>query len=420
MRVSGVWICALAASALMAPSRAAAQDAGPAATQAAQPAPAPQQPAPATREAAIEQKQAAKAEASKPYEPNAGERWAKKAQDILVGGGLKWHPFFENAYSGGGFTLGAGYKNFVSAYNTLDVRGSYTFSGYKRVEAEFIAPRLFNRRGTLTLLGGWREATQVGFYGIGNDTVDTAKTNYLFQRPYASADLLLKPTRRFLTLGAGVEWTQWKQKPGEGPSPSVETVYTPATLPGLGATIDYLHTQATLGLDGRESPGYARRGAYIGATAHDYRDGDERFGFQQVDYEAIGHLPVLRETWVFSAHALASTSYPKDGQEVPYFMLPALGGGSSLRGFSSWRFRDRHSLLLQGEWRIMVNRYLDTAFFYDAGKVANRTSDLNFDDLHSDFGFGLRFHGPFATPLRVELAKSKEGLAIVFSSSAAF
>ena len=35
--------------------------------------------------------------------------------------------------------------------------------------------------------------------------------------------------------------------------------------------------------------------------------------------------------------------------------------------------------------------------------------------LKDDFGVGLRFHGPFATPLRVELAKSREGLAFVFS-----
>ena len=61
-----------------------------------------------------------------------------------------------------GFTLGVGYAHHVSPYNMLDVRGSYTILGYKRVEAEFTAPRLFHRRGALSLLGGWREATQVG------------------------------------------------------------------------------------------------------------------------------------------------------------------------------------------------------------------------------------------------------------------
>ena len=67
------------------------------------------------------------------------------------------------------------------------MRGSYTITGYKRVEAEFIAPRLFNRRGTLSVLGGWREATQVGFYGIGTDTSKDDRANYRFQQPYGSA-----------------------------------------------------------------------------------------------------------------------------------------------------------------------------------------------------------------------------------------
>ena len=58
---------------------------------------------------------------------------------------------------------------------------------------------------------------------------------------------------------------------------------------------------------------------------------------------------------------------------MPYFLLPSLGSGSTLRGYSSWRFRDRHSLLVSGEWRWIPNRMgLDMALFYDAGMVANR------------------------------------------------
>jgi hypothetical protein len=40
--------------------------------------------------------------------------------------------------------------------------------------------------------------------------------------------------------------------------------------------------------------------------------------------------------------------------------------------------------------------------------------------LKDDFGIGFRFHGPFSTPLRVELAKSRESLIFVFTTSAAF
>jgi outer membrane protein assembly factor BamA len=101
-------------------------------------------------------------------------------------------------------------------------------------------------------------------------------------------------------------------------------------------------------------------------------------------------------------------------------MLPSLGGGSSLRGYNSWRFRDRNSLILQAEWRVIVNRFFDTAVFYDTGKVTAHTRNLDLHDLEDDYGIGFRLHGPLATPLRIDLAKSHEGLSIVFSSSAVF
>ena len=105
-------------------------------------------------------------------------------EEYLLTGAVKWHPFFTSAYGGGGFTLGAGYLQHVGDYNTLDTRGSYTFSNYKRIEAEFIAPRLFDRRGRLSVLGGWREAPQVSFFGVGNDSNQDAGTSYGFRQPY--------------------------------------------------------------------------------------------------------------------------------------------------------------------------------------------------------------------------------------------
>jgi hypothetical protein len=100
---------------------------------------------------------------------------------------------FQSAYSGGGFTLGAGYAQRVGAYNMIDFRGSYTITNYKRIETEFRAPRLFQRRGDLSVIGGWREAPG-WVYGIRIKTSVNDKTNY--QAPYGSATLKLKPTRR--------------------------------------------------------------------------------------------------------------------------------------------------------------------------------------------------------------------------------
>jgi hypothetical protein len=374
-----------------------------------------------TRQAAIEEEQAAKAANLQPYVPGKAELIFRRIDTILEGGTLRWHPFFDSAYNGGGFTLGVGHASYVSAYNYIDVRGSYSILGYKRVEGEFVAPRLFDRRAHLSVLGGWREATQVGFFGIGPNTSLDDRSNYLFQQPYGSALFTMFPSRKVLMLRGGVEFSQWSQESGEGSFPPVEDRYTPETLPGLGAKVTYLHTQGGVGLDWRASPEYSRRGAFLGASLHDYQDLDEAFGFQMAQYEGIAHLPILREAWVLSFRGRVQTAFEKDGQQIPFFMLPSLGGGSTLRAYSSWRFRDQNSLLLQAEWRIMVNRYLDLAFFYDAGKVAARTSDLDFDGLKDDYGFGVRFHGPLSTPLRIEVASSREArFNLIFAMSAAF
>ncbi len=375
---------------------------------------------PSTRAEVIEQAQAEKATRVRPYEPGKAEKYLDRVEQVMTTGGLRLHPFFQSAYSGGGFTLGAGYRTAVSPYNSIDVRGSWTLKGYKRVESEFVAPRFLRRRANFSFLGGWREATQVGFYGLGNATVEEANVSYGFTQLYAHGVLEVKPTNRFFTLRGGLEASQWEQGPGSGPKPSVETVYTPPSLPGLGQTITYIQTHGMVGFDTRPVPGYARRGRLLGVTFRDFSDTDSRYGFKQVDYEAIQHIPLLRESWALSLHAAASVTGLKDGQEIPFFMMPSVGGGSSLRGYSSWRFRDRNSLLLQAEWRVMVNRFLDTALFYDMGKVEANTRDLDFSNLKDDYGIGFRFHTPLATPLRIEFARSREGMTIVFSSSGSF
>lgn len=380
-----------------------------------------QPPSPTTRAQVIAGEQAEKSQHLEPYLGNKAERIVNGLEEAFIGGRMKIHPFFESALAGGGFTLGAGYRQHVSSYNAVDVRGSITFSGYKRAEVEFLAPRVFDRRGVLSVLGGWREATAVGFYGIGtNGTSVDDRANYSFEQPYLSASLRVFPAREWLLLAGGVEFSQWKQGTGSGTAPSVEAVYAPDELPGLGSSPVYVRVFGTVGVDWRPAADYARRGGFYGATFQNFADPDARFGFSQVDYTAIQHIPILRDAWVLSLRGEVTTTHVKNGQQIPFYMLPALGGGSSLRGFASWRFRDRHSLLLSADWRVLANHFLDLALFYDAGKVASSTSELDLDGLKSDYGIGIRLHGPISTPLRIDFAKSTEGLQMVFSAKAAF
>jgi outer membrane protein assembly factor BamA len=271
------------------------------------------------------------------------------------------------------------------------------------------------------VIGGWRQATQVAFFGLGtNDTSRNDETRYSFTQPYVSATLGVRPTRRWLTLTGGAEYSQWNPGPADSSVPSVEEVFTPDQLPGLLAEPRYLQLFGTVAADWRTSPGYTRRGGYYGVTSNQFIDAGDQYSFRRVDYEAIQHVPLGRDAWVLALRGRVETTYTTGDQVVPFFMMPSLGGGSDLRGFTSWRFRDLNSVLVQAEWRVLVNAFLETALFYDAGKVTSRRADLNLEGLKSDFGAGIRVHGPATTALRIDLARGNEGVHLVFSASAVF
>jgi outer membrane protein assembly factor BamA len=138
-----------------------------------------------------------------------------------------------------------------------------------------------------------------------------------------------------------------------------------------------------------------------------------------VDAEVQRFIPVFRDTWVVALRGLVSSTMTADGNEVPFFLLPELGG-HTLRGYSTWRFRDRNRVLLTGEYRWAAGPFVDMAVFMDAGSVASRFDDLDLGRLHTSHGIGVRFHTPSQTALRVELARSTEGLGLLFSFSPRF
>jgi Omp85 superfamily domain len=371
-----------------------------------------------SREAEIAAEQARKATESKPYEPGTAERWAVAVRREFLADPSGLYPYFASVYSGGGFTLGAGYRQFYGDRTHWDVKGLYSIKSYKFIE--LTTDSWGHAKGRLDLHGriGWRDATQVAYYGLGIDSPDV-RSNFRMKQSYFGGDVQVRPGG-FTVFGAGATYEDYTLEEGAGTAPSIEEIFTPDTAPGLGASPTYLHTVASGGIDWRPAAGYARRGGLYQVSYHNFTDRDETFSFDRVDGEVVQHLPILRENWVISLHGLVQTTLDDD-DVVPYFLLPSLGSGSTLRAYPSWRFRDRHSLLLSGEFRWIPNRLgLDMALFYDMGKVTSRWDELSLNGLKSNVGVGIRFHSPVATPLRIELAKGREGLHLVFAGSAAF
>ncbi|HET6962526.1 MAG TPA: hypothetical protein VFJ27_08515 [Terriglobia bacterium] len=376
--------------------------------------------APRSREARIGSRQAEKAKQSQPRPENKAEKWIRMAEGVLFEESSGFAPAMGSIYHGGGMGFGAKYKKYYGDNTFWSVKGLYSILNYKLAEAKTESRDHLGKRLSFGSRLGWRDATQVGYYGLETNTQREARANFRFQETYVDGHALFRPVR-WIPLKGSVGYEHFNTAQGQGSFPSIETRYTPQSAPGLGADPTFLHSQLSAGIDWRPSEGYTRKGGLYQATFHDYRNNNGGiYSFQRLDGDVIQHIPLLRETWVLSMRGRVQTTV-NENDLVPYFLLPALGSGRTLRAFDNDRFRGLHSLLMNVEFRWIPNPFgLDMALFYDAGKATNRRRDLNFKGLKSDVGIGARFHGPFSTPLRLDLAVGNEGWRLRLSSSAIF
>jgi outer membrane protein assembly factor BamA len=221
-----------------------------------------------------------------------------------------------------------------------------------------------------------------------------------------------------LAMGGGVEW-QWPEI-GAGLSPvwpSIETVFDPESAPGLDGASSYRRPNAFVAYDYRE-PRNPRRGGFYRVEASQVEDrSGGNYSFSRVDVDVRQYVGFLDGRRVFALRALGTTTSVVEGDEIPFYLLPSLGGNDTLRGFRALRFRGPHRILLQGEYRWDVWSGLEAALFADAGKVAQRRGDLNLRDLETNWGFGFRFNTDEGVVVRVDTALgSRDGphLHIVF------
>ena len=265
----------------------------------------------------------------------------------------------------------------------------------------------------------WTDATQVPFYGLGSGTSRDDRVNYGLTTLDFGGSATFKPARWF-RIGAGIGAQRIEDGEGAGSRPSIETIHTSATAPGLLSDARYIHARAFTAIDWRESAGYTRSGGLYSLAVNDYRDRDDRLGFQRLDAEIRQYVPLLKEHWVLAFRGLLQTTTSDDGQVVPYHLLPSLGGARTHRGYTDFRFQDRHLLLVSGEYRWVPSRVLDMAIFVDAGKVAAERRDLDFDHLKTAYGIGARIHGPTVTPLRIDVARGSEGIRLHITGGLTF
>jgi hypothetical protein len=373
---------------------------------------------PATRAAEIAREQEEKAANLRPYRQNPVER---RLLEIEEAGGLGvirgWFVAFGDIKQGSSVALGPAYSKLFDSGGQVVGKAVYSIRNFKLVQVAATAPPLAGGRVQISGRARWQDAPRLAVFPLGPGSAQI-RADYAESKTEVSGQAILRPVR-FIRLGGGAAFERFDTRRADTAHPSIEDLYTPEQMPGLGADPDYVHTFVTAALDSRAGAGYSRSGTLLEATLHDYNQRNAGpYSFQRVDAIARQLIPILRGNWVLDLSVRTSTTTVDAGQQVPFFLMPDLGGSGELRGYSAYRFRDRHSIIFTGEYRWYVQEYVDMAIFYDAGKVVSRRGDLDFDHLKSNVGVGIRFHGPRTTLLRIEVARGSEETRLIFSFGA--
>ncbi len=196
-----------------------------------------------------------------------------------------------------------------------------------------------------------------------------------------------------------------------------------ADPPGL-ETIDLLTSRVTLGLDRTRGRPRTYAGTEVllrldysqDLTADRFRYG--RYVAEVRQYLPVGIFPKSRR--LVLRGRLEQTEPLFDGEAVPFYQLPSLGGQNMLRGFSSNRFQGKGSLVLNAEYRYPIWSNWDAVFFVDSGQVFSELSTVAPDRLQWSYGGGLHMLNQKGLSFRFEVAGSTEGIRTILTIDPTF
>lgn len=219
------------------------------------------------------------------------------------------------------------------------------------------------------------------FWGLGNDSPESAQETYTTIGPRVKAGLLRRlPPFIFFGLRAHAEQVDMTQRDAGG---LIETA--PGIVGRNGTTLTGVGFEFTY--DDRDSNLSAEKGTLITFTPMTYSralGGTQSFVSYTLDARKFFELAPKH---VLSLELYASAV----AGDVPFVMLPRLGGPTRMRGIYEGRFRDRVYVMSQAEYRFPIFWRFGGAAFVGTGRVARGIGDLGLDGLKLAGGLGLRF-----------------------------
>ena len=325
--------------------------------------------------------------------------------------------------SGNGMTFGLGYRRVDLWGERLGFRTTVrgTILEAYMFDAEVNFPRLNTRRGDLRVYAKYENSPQMDYYGPGQDSNKDNRTSYRLED--ASIDLRAR-YRVWNRLWVGVTGGFYAPNTGPGKRsgyPSTEEEFTPLQAPGLDAQPDFLRTGFTAQFDNRDLSTGPREGGNYYVHYTRYWDQDlGRHTFNKWDTAVEQYFPYRNKTRVVAVRVAMTATQATDGQTVPFYLQPTLGGNEILRGFDRYRFYEHNALTAAVEHRWHIFSGGHAAVFVETGKVAPEPTQLNLARAKYSGGIGFRFALKGAVVMRIDNAVSNEGYRFMWTFSNAW
>jgi outer membrane protein assembly factor BamA len=382
-----------------------------------------------TRAESVSQERAAKAQtAPAVHEPGVFERTFTWVGNKMGDGsgeskdGL--YPQIGGMIPGAGWlSAGPGYRQHLFGdAAVVNVSAAMSPRRYSMVQSKIEWPALFDNRLSIGAGARYQDFTQINYFGVGPDSAKGARTDYRLKNVDITGSATVRPTD-WLSIGGRAGYIRGLDvAPGLGSiHPPTHDLFDDTTAPGLTIQPRYGHADVFVEADSRDVPGYPTSGGVyrLGLTTFHDLDGSGQ-SFRRVDADATQYVPLFHRNWIVAVRGRVALSQTGAGNEVPFYLMPTLGGRHTLRGYNNYRFRDRNAAFVSAEYRWPVFRMMDAALFADAGTVAPTAGGLLRQRLEHDYGFGLRFHTATRSVAGIDVAKSREGTRVSLSFTSSF
>jgi len=333
----------------------------------------------------------------------------------LKGDGV--YPRIGGLSQGSGLAGGGGYRQHVG-WMYVDVSGAISTKAYRGVDAQlrWIDTPRFQLANVLT----FRNNTQDDFYGLGNDTTNATRVDYGIRWTDVGARGSARIIRGF-RLGADVGYFIPDVRHGRDANlQSIAQIFSDASAPGLARQPHFEHHGIFAGLDSRDAGGFPRHGGlYRGEYAiwNDQSFGEYNFHRFDITGSQFFSLPTQS---VLALRVALSYTNNEPGDRVPFYLLPYVGGGDTVRSFREMRFRDENAGVFNVELRHKVHSFAYVAGFADFGKVARDWEDINLLDLKKAYGIGLRAGTDQRTFFRADVARGDGGTRVFLKFTPSF